>query len=459
MKLLIILSATLLSGLSKGQSNFARDSAMVSSIYQEVLAHGECHENLHFLCKNIGNRLGGSLSAERAIDWGKSLCESYGFDRVFLMPVEVSHWERGGVEKGSYKTSGKTVKLPITALGGSVGTNGKITAEVVAVKTFDELKDLGREKVEGKIVFFNRPMDPLAINTGAAYGNNYEIRGSGPAEAAKYGAVGCIIRSLSTADDRFPHTGATEYQDGFPKIPGAALSVVDSRALGQALQADPHLRFTLELSCELLPRVQQHNVIAEITGTEFPDQYIVVGGHLDSWDIGEGAHDDGAGIVQSIEVLRTLKAIGYRPLHTIRAVLFINEEFGNDGGETYASAMKSEGRVHVAALESDGGGFTPRGFSMQGTDAQYELFRSWSTLLEPYNLFAFRRGGSGTDIGPLKDDRVALFGLTVDSQRYFDFHHSANDIWENVNKRELEMGAAAMASLIYLLDQTGIPAE
>lgn len=441
------------------QSTISQDSLMISKIYQEVLANGECYENLRVLCKDVGNRLAGSASAEKAIQWGKALCEKYGFDNVQLMPVEVPHWVRGDVEEASYKFKGKTNKIPVTALGGSVGTGGKITAEVVVVKTFEELEALGKEKIEGKIVFFNRPMDPVLINTGAAYGGAYEIRGSGPSEAAKYGAVACIIRSLSTADDKFPHTGATQYNDSIAKIPGAALSVVDSRALGQALADDPHLKFTLNLSCEVFPRIIQHNVIAEIRGSEFPDEYIVVGGHLDSWDIGEGAHDDGSGIVHSLEVLRTLKAIGYKPKRTIRVVLFINEEFGNDGGKTYASNVQSQNLLHVAAVESDGGGFTPRGFSMQGSDVQFALFESWKKIFEPYNIHLFRRGGSGVDIGPLKNDRIALFGLSVDSQRYFDFHHSANDRFENVNKRELELGAATMTSLVYMLDQSGIPAE
>jgi hypothetical protein len=273
------------------------------------------------------------------------------------------------------------------------------------------------------------------------------------------GAVACLIRSLTLADDNYPHTGATNYEEGVNRIPAAALSAVASRQLSQDLKSKPNLLFSLELSCEAYERTQQANVIAEIRGTEFPDEYITVGGHLDSWDIGEGAHDDGTGIVQSIEMIRTLKAIGYKPKRTIRAVLFINEEFGNDGGETYARVCKESRLIHVAALESDGGGFTPVGFNCDLSDAQYDLAQSWLPLLEPYNLFRFRRGGSGVDIRPLKDERIALFGLNVDGQRYFDYHHTNNDRFENVNKRELELGAAAMTSLVYLLDQSGIPSE
>jgi hypothetical protein len=442
------------------QPQAVNDSAMIASIYAEVMTHAECYENLRYLCKNIGHRLAGSESAQRAIDWGKNVLEKSTPGHVNLMPVEVPHWTRGAYEFGGYSTEGLAKEVALTALGGSVGTEGKkITAEVIEVKSFDELKALGEDKVKGKIVFFNKPLDATLINTGAAYGGGYPIRGQGPSEAAKLGAVACLIRSLTTAEDNYPHTGATNYEKDVPRIPAAALSAVASRQLSQDLKNNPSLQFSLQLSCEAFDRTVQANVIAEIPGTEFPQEYITVGGHLDSWDIGEGAHDDGTGIVQSIEMIRTLQAIGYKPKRTIRAVLFINEEFGNDGGETYAKRCKESGLVHVAAIESDGGGFTPLGFNCDLSDKQFELASSWLPLLEPYNLFRFRRGGSGVDIRPLKDDRIALFGLNVDGQRYFDYHHTNNDRFENVNKRELELGAAAMTALVYLLDQSGIPAE
>ena len=440
--------------------NSNSDSVMISNIYNEVMLHGECYENLRYLCKSIGHRLAGSESAQKAIDWGKVTLEKSLADNVFLMPVEVPHWTRGGYEYGGYIMEGLQKEVALTALGGSVGTEGKrISAEVIEVKSFDELKALGEDKVRGKIVFFNKPLDATLINTGAAYGGGYPIRGQGPSEAAKLGAVACLIRSLTLADDNYPHTGATNYEQGVNRIPAAALSAVASRQLSQDLKNDSHLKFNLQLSCEAFERTMQANVVAEIRGTEFPEEYITVGGHLDSWDIGEGAHDDGTGIVQSTEMIRALKAIGYKPKRTIRAVLFINEEFGNDGGETYARVCKEKGLVHVAALESDGGGFTPVGFNCDISDKQFEQAQSWLPLLEPYNLFRFRRGGSGVDIRPLKDDRIALFGLHVDGQRYFDYHHTNNDRFENVNKRELELGAASMAALVYLLDQTGIPTE
>jgi carboxypeptidase Q len=445
---------TLLASVSISQFN--PDSVMIRSIFNEVLANGECYENLRYLCKDIGARLSGSEEADKAIVWGKLTMEGLGMDTVYLQPVIVPHWTRGSVESGYLIDGEVQEEVQICALGGSVGTVGKLRAQVIEVKHLEELAELGREKVEGKIVFFNRALDPLLINTGAAYGGAFDQRSKGASEAARYGAVGALVRSLTHALDTFPHTGAMNYEEGVTHIPAAAISTVDARMLHGKLKENPEIEFQLQLSCQNLPNVEQYNVIGELRGSENPDEYIVVGGHLDSWDIGEGAHDDGAGIVQSMEVARTFLALNYQPKHTLRVVLFINEENGNNGGKTYAKVAEEKGETHVAAIESDSGGFTPRGYSMEGTDHQYATVKGWQDLLEPYNLHLFRRGWSGVDIRPLKNDRVALFGLIPDSQRYFDFHHSRNDVFEQVHKRELELGASSIAALIYLLDSDGI---
>jgi hypothetical protein len=431
----------------------SKDSTFIRSVYTEALNQGECYENLRVLCKDIGNRLAGSERADKAIAWGKQVLSELPIDSVYLMPVEVPHWVRGNVESATMIQGNNREVLHAVALGGSVGSNGKVVAEIVEVKSFEELESLGAENIKGKIVFFNKALDAALINTGAAYGRAYDIRGKGPVEAARYGAVGCIIRSLTTAEDNFPHTGSTRYNDSIPAIPAMALSSVDSRKLSDALKKDHSIKLEMELNCVNLPRKIQYNVIGEIRGTEFPDHIITVGGHLDSWDIGEGAHDDGTGVVQSIEVLRTLGALNYKPKHTVRCVLFINEEFGNDGGETYAKETKLLRERHLAAIESDGGGFSPKGFSMQGDDAHLELLKQWGKVFEPYEMFSFKAGWSGVDIGPLQSENTTLYGLQVDSQRYFDVHHSPNDVFENVNKREVTLGSAAMASLVYLIDQ------
>jgi hypothetical protein len=452
-KLTIVLSCLTLALFS--QSEMQKDSLIIRSFFSEILANGECYENLRYLCKDIGARLSGSPEAEKAIRWGHDLLKSYGASNVHLQDVVVPHWTRGDIEYGHYFSHGEKHEVRLTALGGSVGCKEQIRAEVVEVKYLEDVAALGEDSVKGKIVFYNRAMDPVLINTGAAYGGAYDQRGRGAIEASKYGAVASVIRSLTHATDTFPHTGAMSYEDDIPRIPHAALSTVDARELSHDLKDDPNLEFCLHLSCTRFPDKVQANVIAEIPGSEFPDEYIVVGGHLDSWDIGEGAHDDGAGIVQSIEVLRAFKALDIQLKSTLRVVLFINEENGNNGGETYAAESKANGLNHYAAVESDAGGFTPRGFRIEGSDEQYEVFKSWQPLFEPYNVHAFRRGFSGVDIRPLKDDKVALFGLIPDGQRYFDYHHSNNDIFENVNKRELELGAATIASLIYLIDTHG----
>ncbi len=448
----LLVPALLFSFFCSAQDGYREDSLLVRKIYDEALGRGECYANLETLCKEIGHRLSGSPQLEAAITWGAGVLQTYQPDSLWLQPVMVPRWTRGGHALGGFWIDGRFNKVNITALGGSVGTPTSLEAGVVEVKRLEDLEALPREQVAGKIVFFNRPMDPLMINTGSAYGGAFDQRSDGASAASRQGAVGTLVRSLTHALDTFPHTGAMGYQPDVQPIPAAAISTVDAQRLKDALRNQPDLKFTLELNCTAYDDVEQHNVIAEIKGSTYPDEYIVVGGHLDSWDIGEGAHDDGAGIVQSMEVLRIFKAIGYQPKHSIRVVLFINEENGNRGGETYAAVAKAKGEVHYAAVESDAGGFSPRGFSTEANDAQYAVLKQWFPLFEEYNIHLLRRGWSGVDIRPLKDDYVMLFGLVPDPQRYFDYHHSQRDVFETVNKRELELGAASLAAWIYMLD-------
>jgi hypothetical protein len=427
--------------------NLQADSVFISKIYNEVLLNSTCYEELRYLCKNIGHRVAGSPSAQKAIDWGKERLHQLGADSTYLMDVEVPHWSRGKNEWGRIIDADKIEEIPVTALGGSVG--GHIKGQLIEVASMQALLQLTRDQVQGKIVFINQPLNAALINTGAAYGGGGEIRRRGPAEAEKLGAIGCVIRSLTLADDQFPHTGAMDPAG----IPSAALSSYHCKYISKLLQSQPMIQLEIQLDCINSARVIQANVIGEIKGNKFPNEIITIGGHLDSWDVGEGAHDDGTGCVQSMEVLRTLVAMGYQPSRTIRVVLFINEEFGNDGGITYAKKTVENGERHLAAIESDGGGFSPRGFSSQSPDHRFNQFMGWTPLFEPYQLHSFKRGWSGVDIAPLKNGEVALFALTVDNQRYFDYHHTNNDVFENVNKRELQLGAAAMASLVYLIDQ------
>ena len=439
----------------------ASDSAFIRAIYDEALARGEAHENLRQLTKDIGHRLSGSQSAFDAMDWGQGVLEGYGADSVWVMPVQVPSWTRGTVATATAIIDGEAHPLHVTALGGSVGTpnDEPLRAQVVQVKSLDRLGELPREEVEGRLVLFNRPMDPVLINTGAAYGGAVDQRGRGAIAAAEVGAVGALVRSMTHALDTLPHTGAMYYQEGTDSVPSAAISTVDASWLANQLKEHPDLEVVLEMNCRAFPDVEQGNVIGEWRGSELPHEIITLGGHLDSWDIGEGAHDDGAGIVHTLEVLRILKALGYSPRRTIRFVLFINEENGNRGGKTYAARAQEDHTAtnlrYVAALESDAGGFVPRGFRIDAADEPTALIQSWSPLFDPYNVHQFRRGGAGVDIGPLKalTPRPAMMGLSPDGQRYFDFHHSSQDVFENVHKRELELGAATFAAAVYLLDQ------
>ncbi len=433
------------------------DSVAIRTIYDEALSHGKSYDWLRHLTKQIGPRLSGSDGAQKAVDWAKQVMEKEGFDRVFLQEVMVPHWVRGAKEEAYIHNGKQKVTVPIAALGGSVATAPKgVEAQVIEVKSFPELRALGTAKVKGKIVFFNRPMDPTKLNTFEAYGGAVDQRANGATEAAKLGAVGAIIRSMSNRHDDQPHTGGTRYGTGVPLIPTAAISTNGADLLSKSLTENPSLTFYFKQNCETLPDAKSYNVVGEIRGSEKPDEIIVIGGHLDSWDLAEGAHDDGSGCVQSIEVLRIMKALGIKPKRTLRAVMFMNEENGLRGGIRYADLAKQNNEKTIAAIESDEGGFTPRGFGIVGKPEERAKAMRWAPLLAPYGLTDIGPGSGGADIGPLAQTGTVLFGFKPDSQRYFDYHHTPVDRFEAVSQRELELGAASMAALTYLLDQYGL---
>ncbi len=442
------------------QTPSVEDSTMLKKIYTTSLVNGKSYEWLDYLSNQIGGRLSGSINAQKAVEWGEKELKELGIDKVWLQSVIVPKWTRGVTEFAYIETEpGKTTNVPICALGGSVPTPiGGIKAPIIEVKGLEDLRTLGTDQIEGKIVFYNRPMQPDLIQTFEAYGGCVDQRYSGAAEAAKFGAVGVIVRSMNLRMDDFPHTGAMSYGDlpNSDKIPAAAISTNGADLLSSMLTLNPKIKFHINMNCRSWKDVESFNVIGQITGTEFPNEYMVVGGHLDSWDLGDGSHDDGAGVVQSMEVLRLFKEIGYKPKRSIRVVLFMNEENGLRGGKKYAKVAKSKGEKHVFALESDAGAFTPRGFSFDCDDANFNQIQSWKPLFEPYLVHYFAKGGSGADIGPLKGDGIVLAGLRPDSQRYFDYHHAKNDTFDAINKRELELGAATMTSLVYLFDKYGV---
>ena len=433
------------------------DEEMLRKIYDEALTNSPVYENLRYLTKRIGHRLAGSTQAAAAVEYTRQLMEAYGFDTVYLQPVMVPHWVRGDKEQCRMLSSVRGQDdLPVIALGNSVGTGPDgLTAQVVEVHDFEELKKLGRKQVAGKIVFFNRPFDYTLINTFRAYGGAVNQRGSGAIEAAKLGAVAVVVRSMASQVDDVPHTGSLHYADGVTKIPGVAISTRAADLLSATLQQDPELKVYIRTTCEYKGMAPSYNVIGQLNGSEKPDEYIVIGGHLDSWDVGEGAHDDGAGCMQSIEVLRLFKALGIRPRHTLRAVMFMNEENGLRGGRQYAAEAERNNEKHILAMESDRGGFTPRGFTL-GDEKLLQKVKDWAPLFAPYEIYEFQPGGGGADIGPLRKLGTKMVGFLPDSHRYFTLHHTGNDVFEAVDKRELEMGAATMTALIYLLDKYGV---
>ncbi len=448
---------------SSGEVKKMTDEETIRAIYDEALVHGEAYANLRILCKTIGGRIAGSPEAEKAVQWGKEVLQKINPDSVFLQEVEVPRWVRGETEFGAIHTrlmSGRQ-EVPVCALGNSTGTGANgIKAKVIEIKKLEDLEKLGEVNIKGKIVFFNRPMEPRNINTFESYGGCVDQRSMGAVEAAKFGAVGTVVRSMTLRLDDFPHTGMLRYADTVPEIPACAISTNGAELLSKLLQRDPDLEFYFRQTSEMMPDVKSYNVIGEIRGSQFPDEVIVVGGHLDSWDIGEGAHDDGAGIVQSMEVLRILKACGLQPKRTIRCILYMNEENGMRGGLKYGEYAKaSSSEKHIAALESDRGGFTPRGFTVEGSGPHLEHIRAWQPMLAPYGILEIKEGGGGVDISTLRELGTVLIGFYPDSQRYFDHHHSDNDNFESVHERELQLGAASMAAVVWLLSEKGVVAR
>jgi len=437
------------------------DAIQLKKIFNTALTEGKSYEWLRDLTSNVGPRLSGSAGAAKAVVWGEKLMKEMGMDTVWLQPVLVPHWVRGEKEVAKYTLDGKTTDVAICALGGSIATPKEgITAAVVEVQSLQEAKDLG-EKLRGKIVFFNRPFDNTLINTFQAYGGCVSQRYSGASVCGEFGAAAVIVRSMTNGVDNYPHTGAMSYQGLLEAqyIPTAAISSLAANKLSADLVKNPDLQFYFKQSCETLPDAPSFNVIGELKGSENPENYMVVGGHLDSWDLGEGAHDDGTGIVQSLEVAYLFKQNNIRPKNTLRVVFFMNEENGTRGAKKYAEEASRLQEKHIAALESDAGGHTPRGFSIDANPANEAMVKQWKKLLAPYGLHDLDKGGSGADISPLKNEQITLIGYRPDSQRYFDYHHAATDTFDKVNKRELALGSASMASMLYLLDKYAVIAE
>ena len=445
---IVLIFVLILSGLKAQEP-----PKVLTSIFNEALTDRTAYEHLGYICKNIKGRLLGSAASLKAVEYTRQALVKAGADSVWLQQIMVPHWVRGTEKCRINSSVSGHQDLHITALGTSVGTEKQgITSRVIEVHDFDELKNIGKQRLEGKIIFFNRPADPTLISTFAAYAGAVNQRTLGASEASRYGAAAVIVRSPNPFLDDFPHTGVTRYAEGVTKIPAVAVSTKDAELLSQWLKKDSMLTAHLVSTCKNLPDTISYNVIGEIRGTGKPNEFITVGGHLDSWDLAEGAHDDAGGCVQAIEMIRIYKTLGIKPKRTVRAVMFMNEEMSGTGGKTYAAEAKRKGEVHCVALESDRGVMSPRGFGFDAEGQRLDNLTALAKYFVPFNIRDFEKGGGGSDISPLKALGALQIGYIPDSQRYFTFHHSANDTFDQVNIRELQLGSAAIASLIYLLD-------
>jgi hypothetical protein len=452
-----IVTLMLIIGLSAlAQVSDSSDAVIFRKLYNEALKNGHTDVNLRYLTSRIGARISGSVQAQQTVEWSKRVLEQYKPDTVYLQPVTVPHWVRGAKEISYYTVKGRRVKMDVAALGGSIGTDGLLTAGVVEVRSWAELAALPKEAVKGKFVFFNRAMDAGEIETFKAYLGAADQRAQGAIAASRRGAIGALVRSLTLAKDDYPHTGAMSYDTAVPKIPAAALSTNSADLLSDALKKDPSLQYSLRMYCVQLPDVQSYNVIAEIRGAKYPDEYVTVGAHLDSWDLSESASDDGTGVVQAMEVLRLFRATALQPERTVRIILYMNEEAGAHGAIQYAKQARLRNEKHIAVIESDAGGFAPRGFRIETTPEAMARFQQWKELFIPYKAGDIQLQQRGVDLVPMKEQATALISLDCDDSRLFYIHHSALDTYDKINPREVAMGAATMAAMVALVSKYGL---
>jgi carboxypeptidase Q len=441
-------------GCTVAQQN---DSLMVAKIYSEALRTNDGFKNLTNLCESFPGRMVGTGKLLGAIEYTRKLIQAQACDTVYLQPFDGPCWKPGDNSIASIHSDKiGTKRVRILPLGLSIGTDGKdLTGQVIEVMNFDQLEKLGKEKIEGKIVFFNRAMPREVASGMSAYGSTVDQRTQGASQAARFGAKGVIVRSVTASIDTFPHTGVMQYKDGITKIPAVAISTVDAETLHEWLKTDPNTLVIFQTNCQFLPPAKVYNVIGEIRGSSKPNEIITVGGHLDCWYNAAGAQDDGAGCIQSIEVLRIFRSLNIRPRHTIRVVMFVDEEMTQSGAKRYAEFAAGNNEKELAAMESDAGGFKPIGMGISCTDEQFAHFLSWQNYFRPFGIKGFRKGGGGTDVEPLEKLGALTCSFIPESDKYFNYHHSARDNIKAVNPSELALGSASMAAFIYLLDKNG----
>lgn len=437
--------------------NKLTDDQVIRKIFESAQESDVSYENLKYLSETYQKRLACYPQASEAAKWTKEIMDKMDLDKVYLQEITVMNWERGNIEEGKIIVNGEEINVNVCSLGRGISTlKDGVKAKVIEVNGLEDLARLNPDDIKGKIVFFNQAMSPNIENTFQAYGETAGQRFMGPILAAQYGAAGTIIRSLTTSIDTFPHTGTTKKAEDDQTVPSLCIATKHANLLGEKLKEDPDLEFFFRTNCKNKPDTTSYNAIGQITGSEFPNEYIVVGGHLDSWDNSGGAHDDGGGCMQAIEVLRIFKEIGYVPKRSIRAIMYMDEEISQGGGRDYAREAKMNNEKHIFALESDRGVTKPLGFTFDVKPSELKKIISWSPLFKPYNIEVFKQGGGGVDISPLKDLGTPLSGLLTDPSNYFDWHHSGNDTFDHINREDMQQGAAAMASLIYLIDKYGL---
>lgn len=405
------------------------------------------YERLEYLSDQIGPRLSGSPQLEKAIQWAVEQMKADGLENVRAEPVLVPHWVRG--EESGEIISPTHHKLSLMALGSSVGTPAEgVTAEVIEVTSYEELDALG-EAVKGKIVLYYKPMR-ADLPPGQAYGDAVEFRVSGASKAARWGAQAILIRSVTTRSLSTPHTGNLRYEDGVPKIPAAALSTETADLIHRLLARGRKVVVRLKLGAQTLPDAESANVIGELRGRERPEEVVLIGGHIDSWDVGTGASDDGAGCIVAMEAVRILAKLNLRPRRTIRVVLFTNEENGLKGALNYAEKHKEE--LHIAAIESDSGAARPVGFSFTGGEKGMQVLKEIAELLKTLKADNIvKTQNAGADLTPLVRAGVPGLGLRQDSTHYFDIHHTEADTFDKVDRADLAANVAAMAVMAYVL--------
>ncbi len=450
---------TMLAGVALTASLFAQTTSPLAEQYREstgrlidaALADQEGMDKLTYLCDRIGNRLSGSTALERAVTWAAAQMKADGLSNVVTPSVRVPHWVRGN--ESAALTEPVARPLTILGLGGSIGTPKRgITAEVVPVSSFEDLEKRGRAAVQGRIVLFNVPYE--------GYNRTVVYRTAGASRAARLGAVAALVRSITPVSIQSPHTGALEYADGLPKIPSAAVTIEDALLIQRLADAGNAVTVHLEMEAHMLPDAESANVIGEIPGRERPDEIVVIGGHLDSWDVGAGAQDDGSGCITALEAAHLIHKLGLRPRRTLRVVFWTNEENGGAGGEAYRMWAGDTVKNHVAAIEMDGGAEKPMGFGLSANgDLQASLarLREIGALLERIDAASIQPGGGGADIAPIMADGVPGLALRTVGTHYFDWHHSRADTPDKVKLEDLRGNIAAMAVMAYVLADMPAP--